>query len=308
LRVSHFFESDAHGDGVLAVVEHATGFSFSGGSNDDFEDGAVGVNGAVVGGLGVGCERAAVGVSGSTAQEKMASDAAACVAFAEVGGIRMDVEHHVGAAAFKFGVGMGSDCRPSFSGGATGIAATQAILKSGGDVVADSGAFADGATMGAPAMGPAALAWERLESSSTFIGLLLITVSVAVSVAVSVGLLGGSGGSELGGELKDLGGLGAVGGAKIGHLGLEEAEFFGVGGEGIHHKLIGLETTVAGSLALGSVLGVGCEVGTGENPGFIGGRFHAPVAACAFHEVALVDEVVESVALLDVGEGGTGSS
>ncbi len=37
----------------------------------------------------------------------MATDAAAW--FAEAGGIRMDVEHHVGAAAFDVGVGMGGE-------------------------------------------------------------------------------------------------------------------------------------------------------------------------------------------------------
>jgi hypothetical protein len=69
LGMAHFVESDAHVDGVLAVAERATCFGFSGGSNDNFEDGAVGSHGAIIGWFGVGSKRVSVGVGWLTAEE-----------------------------------------------------------------------------------------------------------------------------------------------------------------------------------------------------------------------------------------------
>ena len=45
--MAYFGEGDSHWHGVLAVVEHAAGFGFGCGGDDDFEDGAVDMDGAV---------------------------------------------------------------------------------------------------------------------------------------------------------------------------------------------------------------------------------------------------------------------
>ena len=47
LRMAHLGEGDSHWYSVLAVVKHGAGFGFGCGGDDDFEDGAVGMDGAV---------------------------------------------------------------------------------------------------------------------------------------------------------------------------------------------------------------------------------------------------------------------
>ena len=78
-------EDDSHWYGVLAVVEHATGFGCGG--DDDFWDGAVGMNCAIFGWWFVGSKGLSHRVSWWVAQEEMAALAAARVALGQVGWI-----------------------------------------------------------------------------------------------------------------------------------------------------------------------------------------------------------------------------
>ena len=71
LGMAHFVEVGAHGNSVLAVVEHATGFGFGGGSGDDLKDCAVCVNGAIVGRRRVSSKGLPVGVGGMVAQKEV---------------------------------------------------------------------------------------------------------------------------------------------------------------------------------------------------------------------------------------------
>ena len=107
--MAHFFERNADGYTVLAIEEHAAGLGFGRGGDDDFEDGAVGVYGTVERGRCVCGEELAVGIGRAGTEEEVAGDAAASVAFREVGSVGMNVEDHAGAVVADDSIGVSGE-------------------------------------------------------------------------------------------------------------------------------------------------------------------------------------------------------
>jgi hypothetical protein len=71
LNVAKFVERDPESGSVLGVVEEGTKFSFGGRQENNGHDGAMRVNGAIIGRVRIGRSGSSIGISGLTAEEKM---------------------------------------------------------------------------------------------------------------------------------------------------------------------------------------------------------------------------------------------